>query len=54
MFALLHPIPIFAAWAGTTARATAAIAAAPSNFLTIVIVLLIFETDPAALRESAK
>jgi hypothetical protein len=53
MFALLHPIPIFAAWAGTTARATAAIAAAPRSFLTIVISYF-FETDPATLRESAK
>jgi hypothetical protein len=53
-FAPLHPIPIFAAWAGTTARATAAITAAPSNFLTIVIFLLFSKAGPAALPESAK
>jgi hypothetical protein len=42
---------IFAAEAGTTANTTAAIAAAPSNFL---IMLPSLRTDPASLPESVE
>src|SRR5882757_6590905 len=38
----LQPTPMWAAWAGTTAKATAAIAAAPINVLIMRIIHLLF------------
>ena len=52
-FAPLQP-PTLAACAGTTAKATAAIAATPSNFFIMLFSILLFETDPASLPESAR
>ena len=57
VFIMLSPLQpaIFAADAGATARITAAIAAAPSNLLIMLLSISFrFETDPASLPESVK
>jgi hypothetical protein len=57
MFSPLQPANILvAADAGTTVSATAAIVAAPSNLLSMLLspFLVCFRTDPASLPESVK
>ncbi len=51
--ALLQPPPIWAACAGATANATAAMAAAPSKFLSMLLSFS-FCADPTPLPDSAK